>query len=181
LTNTARKCGCIQSVLSEPASTKSTDGAPQASTRLKGNARKEAKADEASSNAPALPTNKHIIPTREIIIQVNLIAGFKKPAVKVPLVIQGVLRRAIRARKRCTLWFQQTATNGNKEKYESSDSAHEHFINVLERALEILEPRFEKSKPATADTKDEGHRDVTSSITNRFEKLEVEDTTNQGT
>jgi hypothetical protein len=39
-------------------------------------------------------------------MQAEFVVNFKKPAVKVPLVIQGVLRRAIQTHKTCTLYFQ---------------------------------------------------------------------------
>jgi hypothetical protein len=157
-----------------------------ASVRLKGNARKEAKANESSRPPPvALPATKHTLATGDIITQAGIIAIHKKPAIKVPLVIQGVLRRAIRARKRCTLWFQKMTSESSKEEYEASNSSHQHFIHVLERALEILEPCFEKCKPAASKSKQPGSADnhqipeLSSSISNRFENLEVEDSADQ--
>ncbi|KAE9381957.1 hypothetical protein N431DRAFT_491236 [Stipitochalara longipes BDJ] len=182
LTNTASLCGYKSSARLQPVASSSAATTP-ASTRLKGNARKEARANEPSKSPPvALQANRHILATSEIIVQAALIAGSKKPMVKVPLVIQGVLRRAIRARKRCTLWFQQTTSNGNKQEYEASNSSHEHFIDVLEETLKILEPCFDKSKPIASSAERtepldglQAH-DPISSLNNRFEKLAVEDT-----
>jgi hypothetical protein len=184
LFNTARDCGYKHPGASQDIPSKEfTIGGAPASTRLKGKARKEAKAAEASGPAPVTsPTIKHTLPTGEIIVQARIIAGSKKPAVKVPLVIQGVLHRAIRARKRCTLWFQSTTSKANRSEYEASNSAHEYFIKVLERAFEILEPCFEKSAPKAKQTTPRDNVQISNPITplsNRFEKLEVEDTTDQ--
>ncbi|KAH8771449.1 hypothetical protein BGZ57DRAFT_954322 [Hyaloscypha finlandica] len=182
LTNTAKACGHTSSNTTQVASSDPMSEAP-ASIRLKGNARKEAKANGSSRPPPVfLPATKHTLATGDIIIQAGIIAIHKKPAIKVPLVIQGVLRRAIRARKRCTLWFQKSTSESNKEEYKASNSSHQHFIRVLERALEILEPCFEKYKPAASKAKKPGSADnhqvpgPSSSISNRFELLEVEDT-----
>ncbi|PMD63439.1 uncharacterized protein K444DRAFT_715841 [Hyaloscypha bicolor E] len=185
LTNTAKACGHTSRDTTQIASSDPMNEAP-ASVRLKGNARKEAKANESSRPLPVvLPSTKHTLSTGDIITQAGIIAIHKKPAIKVPLVIQGVLRRAIRARKRCTLWFQNMTSESNKEEYEASNSSHQHFIHVLERALEILEPCFEKCKPAASKAKQPGSADnhqvpeLSSSISNRFENLEVEDTADQ--
>lgn len=180
LTNTARLCGYDQSDVSQSikSSEQPPNKLPTASTRLKGNARKEAKTDKTFSTAPTpLSSYRHTIPTREIIIQAGLVAGFRKPVVKVPLAIQGVLRRAINARKRCTVWFQQMTTVGSEEDYTAANSSHEHFISILERAQEILEPRFEKATPTATNIKKGNATDITAPMTNRFMRLEVEDTT----
>jgi hypothetical protein len=182
LTNTAKACGHTSRDTTQITSSDPMNEAP-ASGRLKGNARKEAKANGSSRPPPVvLPSTKHTLATGDIIIQAGIIAVHKKPAIKVPLVIQGVLRRAIRARKRCTLWFQKMTSESNREEYEASNSSHQHFIHVLERALEILEPCFEKCKPAASKPGSaEIHQEpeLSSSISNRFENLEVEDTADQ--
>jgi hypothetical protein len=191
LSNTARVCGYKQDVAHKPSVTQATTNrqhpvgqAPSA--RLKGKARKEAKAavsaSKSTSTASASPTIKSAVGTREIIVQAALIADSKKPPIAVPVVIQGVLRRAIQARKRCTAWFQKAASEYKSPEQERSNAAHEHFITVLERASEILEPCFEHSKshqtvpsqPKKTSSNATSTKPATY-IRNLFESLDVED------
>jgi hypothetical protein len=150
LSNTARACGYKQDSTNSPSVTQTTANQQAAkvqatSTRLKGKPRKEAKA-AAAAPGPTLTatpssTIKSALATKEIIVQAAMIADSKKYSATVPIVIQGVLQRAIQARKRCTAWFQTAKPGDKATDYEKSNAAHEHFIAVLERATAILEPR----------------------------------------
>jgi hypothetical protein len=191
LSNTARVCGYKQDVAKKPSATQTTINphspvvqAPSA--RLKGKARKEAKtaasASGPTSTTAASPAIKSALGTREIIVQAALIADSKKPPIIVPVVIQGVLRQVIQARKRCTAWFQKAASEYKSPEQERSNTAHEHFIAVLERACEILGPCFEHpqshravpSQPKKVSSNATSPKS-TNYLSNLFESLDVED------
>jgi hypothetical protein len=61
--------------------------------------------------------------------------------IKIAVLIQGIPRRAIQARKRCTAWFKSKG-----EGDEESNASHEHFIKTLEKAFDTFEPCFERTK-----------------------------------
>ncbi len=91
--------------------------------------------------------------------------------------LRKVLERAIQARQRCAEWFR---TSKLQNKY--SDEGHQHFIDVLKSALEILETRNvaatkEKNDPANSKNVEEADAFL-HGVTNRFEVLGVEDTVN---
>ncbi|KAH9207683.1 hypothetical protein DL95DRAFT_415434 [Leptodontidium sp. 2 PMI_412] len=176
LSNTARVCGYRgDNLVEEPANTKSA----AFSGRLKGKARKEAKkkVTEPASNT----TTKHRLPTRELLIQAELVASHNKPPVTVPLSIQIVLQRAITARKRCSTWFKNIVSATKTSEFQDSNATHEYFITVLERTFELLEPRFEPKKSTTrSDTQQSSStphtpQDQASELGNRFQGLEVDD------
>ena len=107
-------------------------------------------------------------------------ARSKRPRIQVPAHILQIAQRSIDARERCFEWFQKT-----KAKDESSTEGHAHFINILKKALEILEPcrgssstRESKTATAVRDAKNQKSRDevFNSSIENRFQGLEIEET-----
>ena len=97
-----------------------------------------------------------------------------KPKVTIPLNVQRVVQRAIRARRRCADWFRQTGA-----KSDASVEGHDHFISILEEALGILKPCYtsfhnEVEERKTPDMKSTcTYADI---FTKRFGTLDVEDT-----
>lgn len=158
---------------------------PEASSiRLKGKARKEAKKATGKANpsqgnpeSNPMPIKKHIVNTKDILNQAEIVARSKRPRIQVPAHILQIAQRSIDARERCFEWFQKT-----KAKDESSTEGHAHFINILKKAVEILEPcrgsSSTRASKTAIDAKDHKSRDKVSnsSIENRFQGLEVEDT-----
>lgn len=76
------------------------------------------------------------ITTRDLLTQAKTVAIGK---VKMPAAIITVLKRAIRARKRCSEMFQKSPSQDAE-----STARHVHFISILEQAMDILEPCIEK-------------------------------------
>ena len=105
-------------------------------------ARKEAKAAAAENKKPAIvdqpsqPVVKCNVNTQELLRQAEAVATSTKPGLKIPDSIVRVLERAIDARKRCAAWFRKTGIHSE----ESSTESHLHFVGVLEKALNSLEP-----------------------------------------
>jgi len=89
-----------------------------------------------------LPAIIKKVSTREILVQARKVATSKKPRITVPINIQRILERAIRARNRCAKWFSTMAT----EYTEEGNAKHVFFIQVLEQAFNILKPAFESRK-----------------------------------
>jgi hypothetical protein len=91
-----------------------------------------------------------------------------------PTGLRRVLERAIHARQRCAEWFQ---TSMVENKY--SNEGHQHFIEVLEQTLDILEthkaPRGNKAQAHSMDKKEQNMNTLLQEITNRFQPLEVEE------
>jgi hypothetical protein len=92
-----------------------------------------------------------------------------------PILIPQALRRAIDARTRCTSWFQ-SKSDGERGCGEAESTAkHSYFINILQDALTILTPCFQKQKTtfgARANSDGIG-------LSNRFDRLEIQDLDDQ--
>ena len=128
LAETAQKCGHPLKV-EAPAS--------HPSGRLKGKARKQAREIErAEGSETTTSALRHTIAVNEFTGLAQWIANHK-PSVKVPPLILRLFESAIALRKRCADWFQQKAIT---EEGMSDNFKHWHFIGVLERVLQILEP-----------------------------------------
>lgn len=189
LSKTAKACGY------EPPGSKDSEKNPVNASkvnvptpqgaRLKGKARKEAKLAAASNDGPSkdavqanVPVTRYTMRTIDLLEQAKVIANFTKPRIQMPLSILRVVQRAIQARQRCAAWFQKTGA-----KNDDSTEGHVHFINVLEKALVILEScctaSNEKSSASTQEhkSKHSASADVNGdSLRNRFKMLDVEDT-----
>jgi hypothetical protein len=129
----------------------------------------------------AVPTTKHTVKTQELLRQAKAVAGSSK--FKVPDSIVQVVERAIRARKRCATWFQQTGVDNG-----FSTDGHIHFIIILEEAMKILKPGFgaapepmnetaklEKAKQNSPSFATASNRLDLSGLSNRFSNLDMED------
>ena len=152
---------------------------PTITPRLKGKARKEAKAAAAESKklsddfeAPRT-TVKYNITTQELLNQAEAVANCKKAAVKVPDSVVRIVQRAIGARKRCASWFQKTGILSE----EGSTNTHLHFVATLERALSTLRPDLQLSEMASPV---KGSSPTTTAsieeLKNRFSVLGLEET-----
>lgn len=88
-----------------------------------------------------------------------------------PASLRTVLERAIRARQRCSEWFQKSEVRN-----EYVDKQHIHFIGILIQSLKILEPCVEAEGSARTQRKqDEPSLEGTGSVTNRFVALKAEE------
>lgn len=179
LSTTANACGYKSETSPQPPVQKN---APKiASSRLKGKARKEAQKATANGDGPSqdvkladyLPVTKCTVKTKDFLDQANVVAKSVRPRIQMPLNILRVVQRAIHARKRCADWFRKTGA-----KDEASIEGHDHFINVLEKALAILQSCC--PKPAKAGKQEQKTTDSPPEpdqiLSNRFGMLNVEDT-----
>lgn len=148
--------------------------------RLKGKERKAAKdaADKAkrpnfvSSESQAPSTVKYTITTEELLRQAEAVSqSHATSRVQMPASLRAVLERAIRARQRCSEWFQKSEVRN-----EYADKQHIHFIEILKQSLTILEPCVEVQGSAKKHQKqDEPSLEGNGSVTNRFTALKVEE------
>ena len=148
--------------------------------RLKGKARKEAKAtasnDKSSQNQASLPTPtvKYTMTTKDLLRQAELVA--KSSKTQLPANVLRMVERTIHARQRCTSWFQTV-----KAKESASTDQHVHFTNILEKALDILRRSLASidgsKEPSTAGLQAEQSKSSNISnedLNNRFGALEIE-------
>ena len=161
--------------------------------RLKGKARKIAKAQAATSanseggqNAQQKPLqiSKYELTTKNLIEQAEAVGKSGKSNIRMPEDVLRVARRAINARKRCSNWFKET-----ESKDKVSTEGHAHFIGVLEQALSILKPCYNdeplmssghqpSAKKAEATQAQKRARTFDEDLNNRFRMLQIEDTDN---
>ena len=157
--------------------------------RLRAQADKKAKKREGKKSPGTVPetpileapsTVKHTIRTQDLLRQAEIVSQNRK--IKVPDAIIHVVKRAVNARKRCAEWFVQTGIDNGR-----SNAGHEHFIEILEKAMTILQSESstsdtKKSRDPTAGTQSVPSKPTTkplqdlSGLSNRFSNLEVEDT-----
>ncbi|KAG8526668.1 uncharacterized protein KY384_008097 [Bacidia gigantensis] len=154
---------------------------PSATGRLKGKDRKAAKAltDQSIGSTPDTPdtetpasTVKYTVTTEELLRQADAIANSdRKMSVQMPASLYRIVQHAIRARQRCSEWFQNA-----KIRNEHFDKGHTHFVKILQRALEILEPCV-VDETAAKKPKDQAKESPKESedLTNRFSALNMEE------
>jgi hypothetical protein len=139
------------------------------------------KSTEVETELAVVQTTKHTVKTQDLLRQAEAVA--KSSKFKIPDAIAQVVERAIQARRRCAVWFQQTGVDNG-----FSTEGHLHFIGVLEEALKILKPDFggadanqkrfpeaEKRKEPPPSFSMSNNRQDLSGLSNRFSNLDVED------
>ena len=174
-TNSLAPTGCLrvpEAVIPEPALT--------STGRLKGKERKAAKdaADKAKNANLDIPesrtpsTVKYTITTGELLRQAEAVAQSRvRSRVQMPASLRVIVERAIRARQRCSEWFQKSNV---QNKY--ADKQHVHFIEILKQSLKILEACVEAEASTQKQQKqDEPPLERTASVANRFAALKVEE------
>ena len=131
--------------------------------RLKGKERRAAKVE-------STPRTYIVAISRIVPLAQGLVKNVKEP-VKVPRSVIGILRRTIAARNECAVWFEARAKE--EESLSESVKRHSHFVGVLAKALEILEPHTAPAKKGSAENDKSATPTATS--TNMFAALEMED------
>ncbi|KAK2754671.1 hypothetical protein FQN54_006804 [Arachnomyces sp. PD_36] len=148
---------------------------PAASQRLKGKARKEAKANGAinTSSASSAPRKRYKISLDDFVGVAEFIAGLTKPKVTPPPFVLRAALSAIKARERCSAWFRKKSSND--EALQRNNERHAHFISVLERVVEILKPCSAKGTEQELPKKSEAAVDSDlGETTTMFSLLQVE-------
>lgn len=147
LASTAKSCGCPSDLLSG-GSFQATE--PEQTKRLKGKARKEAKAaaaqQQSTSSSYARPD--YVIAIKNFIPLAEFIAASKKPVISVPLVFANTLNRVIITRSG---FGNRLAGLGNSTDF-SADSKHLYFVEVLEKVRDVLKPRCPPASEDVAST-----------------------------
>lgn len=137
LASTAKSRGYPADLLS---GTSSQATVPEHSKRLKGKARKQAKAAaqqaQASSSSPTNPD--YIIAIKDFIPLAEFVAASKKPVISVPRSFAKTLNRVISTRS----GFSTRLAESTDSPDVSADFTHSHFVGVLEKVREVLTPRF---------------------------------------
>lgn len=169
-----------------PSSTPETPQIPppppqKSGPRLKGKDRKLAK--EAAKNDPASVSSDSdrmtkVLPLRDFPELARHIASITNPPIQVPQSIIKKLERAIALRHQCASWFKTEAEG--RPSLASNDS-HQHFIEVLEIVLQILQPLFNRASGAGQrrdTTRNDGKcaedPDPDAKLRNRFAALTTE-------
>lgn len=137
LASTAKSCGYPADLL-YGGSSQATN--PKPSKRLKGKARKEAKAAAPQSQGSSSNSSRpdYIIAIKDFIPLAEFVAASKKPVISVPLAFANTLNRVIATRSR---FGSRLAVHGNSTD-ASADSKHSYFVGVLEKVREVLKPRI---------------------------------------
>lgn len=125
---------------------------PRPPRRLKGKNRKRAREAEKATDETIAAT-RYVLPTSQFIDLADWIANLK-PSLPVPGFVLSCTRSAVQLRKCCAEWFQKS----NAEELEPDNSGHSHFIGVLERVLQILEPNSATESIASGQESKHGHK-----------------------
>lgn len=129
--------------------------APATSQRLKGTARKLAK--QAQTSAPAstaaeppapesVKTVKYNLSTKELIAQIDAVHQAKR--MWMPSGITTLLDRAIKARQRCSEWYEKLGAGHRGAVFDNG--GHRHFIDLLQDAMAKLGSKEEWKEASSA-------------------------------
>lgn len=168
LASTARSCGYPSDLLSG-GSPQSTD--PEPSKRLKGKARKDAKAAASQPHGSSSSSRRpdYTIAIKDFIPLAEFVAASRKPVVSVPLVFTNTLNRVISARS----GFGSRLAELGKSTDVSADSKHSYFVGVLEKVREILNLHVPPTSQDTASPR--AHPDPVGEVGGRFAGLSVDE------
>ena len=141
LSDTAERCGFV----SHAPAQKET---PKPSQRLKGKDRKTAREAAGSGHPPkaAAHRGKRKASIKEFLSQAKLVAESRNPRVVVPDSIIKAGLRAVAARRRCGIWFEEHSAHS-----ESSNQEHQFFIELLEEVISILSTNYDPPASKTTD------------------------------
>ncbi|KAG8157275.1 hypothetical protein KVR01_012983 [Diaporthe batatas] len=165
LASTAKSCGYPADLLSGGSSQALT---PETSKRLKGKARKQAKAaapqSQGSSSRPARPD--YTIAIKDFIPLAECVAASKKPVV-VPLAFAHTLNRVISTRSA----FGGRLADLGSAPSDDANSKHSYFVGVLEQVRQVLKPRVPPAFQDAANPRNPS--DTLDEVGGRFAGLSV--------
>ncbi|KAI7774884.1 hypothetical protein LA080_007709 [Diaporthe eres] len=166
LASTAKSCGYSADLLSGGSSQAT---GPERSKRLKGKARKQAKAAAPNPQGASSTTSRpdYTIAIKDFIPLAEFVAASQKPVVSVPLAFANTLNRVISTRS----GFGGRLAELGSSPSASADSKHSYFVGVLEKVREVLKPRV---PPATQDAASpRTPSDTLDEVGGRFARLSV--------
>ncbi|KAG8162515.1 hypothetical protein KVR01_008280 [Diaporthe batatas] len=122
-----------------------TTAGSQTSKRLKGKARKDAKAAFQQAHVSSAESSgpEYVITINDFVPLAKFIAGCKKPAISVPRSFTNTLNRVIAMRS----GFSKKLAKIRDHTDASNDSSHAYFVGILEEVHEVLKPRVRPSTP----------------------------------
>lgn len=168
LASTARSCGYSSDLLGGGSSQAT---GPEKSKRLKGKARKEAKAAALKSqgSSSSSPRPDYTIAVKDFVPLAEFVAASKKPIVSVPLAFANTLDRVIATRSG---FGGRLAELGNSTD-ALADSKHSYFVRVLKKVREVLKSRV---PPAVQDAASPSPvSDPVGEVGGRFADLSVDE------
>ena len=171
---TAKHYGYPEDLVTDGKATDKTSGPSQPAGRLKGKARKLAKATagakipESADDVPTQSRPTYAIKVKDFINLAQYITGKRKA--RVPQVFIQSLTRAIALRREHGMYSQRQGGQSN------SGKSHSHFLGILEYTLEILKPHASSAddQPGVNREKIPG-KDQSEEFENRFSKLELQE------
>jgi hypothetical protein len=98
----------------------------------------------------------------------------KSPKIKVPGALSSMFTRAIRARKKAAEWFKESHSD---RILDESNQTHAHFVDILQRAGDILRPLVKERSPQEPKPKERPQNSKLASMQemrNAFSSLAVE-------
>ncbi|OIW25606.1 hypothetical protein CONLIGDRAFT_708227 [Coniochaeta ligniaria NRRL 30616] len=194
LAHMGRRIGCPDELLASAPAAGPTAAKKVAGGRLKGKARKQAKAGPSSSAPPggaapeAAPASaapppdlpKYVLAIKNFVPLAEFIGSSEidKYKVDIPHTFVAAIERAISVRRAFASLLQKQGIDSKLKR----DAKHSFFVGVLERVRDLLKPLFWKSAPgglkdmsAVADALSSG-ADVGVASQNPFDILKVYDT-----
>lgn len=165
LASTARSCGYPADLLSGGSSQAPV---PEPSKRLKGKARKQAKAATPLPQAASRTARPdYTIAIKDFIPLAEFVAASKKPVVSVPLAFTNTLNRVIATRS----GFGGRLADHGSAPSDCADSTHSYFVGILEQVREVLKPRVPPAFQNTASPRNPS--DTLDEVGGRFAALSV--------
>ena len=90
--------------------------------------------------AAAGPTvERYPVVTDEILPLTRKLVAKHKTSVQIPQAILHLIQKVIKARQRCTAWYEKQSTKN--QSLRQSNQTHAYFTNILVGTLEVLKPK----------------------------------------
>lgn len=132
-------------------------------------------------NSPA-DTPKYTVKVKDFVALAECIARFDKPAVQVPVTVVNALNRAIDLRQQ---YITSSSARGELESIagvEGSNDNLAHFLDILERIQETLQPRMPLDtmddfllKPSSSSSdRAESDTQASEQVSNMLDKLDIQ-------
>ncbi|RDI78380.1 hypothetical protein Vi05172_g11587 [Venturia inaequalis] len=179
LVSTAKKYGYPADLLTT-SKTPTANPAPT-STRLKGKARKAAKAAGTASSVPPIstpPKKKYILAIKDFIPLAQHISSKAKGLIEKSSDFAATLDRAISLRRDHSSFHDE---NSKDDMAPAVNKSHQHFIGILEDVRETLRPRLRYGERADYGL-NIGETEIPNKpveLTNMFARLNVEEPSEQ--
>lgn len=154
LVETADKCGYGISENSAKQQQSKTPGLENISNK---DGKRAARAEQSSSDSTNKSQTLANLSSKQLVYLARQIVSANRSTPQIPTAVVRTIKKAISARKRCTLWFQ-VQFDGEK-KVEASNLKHAKFTSTLEEVLSILKPYYNSEKAEVSVEQSEKKRE----------------------